>query len=93
MWRVVDAEGHCKHRRGRVSTVKTRRHRYGSVTIDDTRCGNGTFVLRRARSGGRWRKVGAGSDWGNPDRCAADVRRIPLSVLRDLFSPDICAQR
>jgi hypothetical protein len=96
MWRVVDAaagpSGSCvrKHPRGRISTVASKRWRYGVVTISD--CANGSFVLQRAKSGGRWRIRVAGSDIGNPERCDGDARKVPLRVLRDLFANQaLCA--
>jgi hypothetical protein len=92
LWRVVDREGRCQHRRGYISTVSSAKWRYGAVTIADSRCGNGTFVLRRAKGGGAWKVRAAGSDFGNPDRCASDARKVPLRVLRDLrHDPQLCA--
>lgn len=90
MWRAVDAEGRCPHRRGRVSTVRTRRYRYGRVGVNDATCGTGEYVLRRRKGTRRWRKVGAGSDWGAQERCAQDLKRIPRAVLRDFFGPNVC---
>jgi hypothetical protein len=91
MWRVVDASGKCQHARGVISTVHSSHYRYGSVTVADAQCGNGTYVLRRPLHSGRWRTVAAGSDWGAPDRCGRDRKVIPLRVMRDLFASDICA--
>ncbi len=90
MWRVVDADNSCQHRRGKVSTVRSAKWRYGIVTIADSHCGNGSFVMRRPKSGGRWRQRVAGSDIGAPQRCAADVKRVPLRVLRDLLAFEVC---
>jgi hypothetical protein len=84
----------CVQHRGEISTAHTRR-KYGIVTISDSHCGNGQFVLstRRHAAHARWRVLGAGSDWGAPGRCAEDLRRIPRSVLEDFFSPEICRGR
>jgi hypothetical protein len=95
MWRALDATtkdslSDCVQHRGRISTVKSSRYRYGKITIADATCGNGETILRRSkRRGGKWRVRGGGSDWGNPTRCAHDVMRIPIKVLRDFF-PRIC---
>jgi hypothetical protein len=88
MWRTVDAQSMCVHRRGFVSTVSSGRYRYGRVTIADSTCGNGVNVLRRPRAGGRWRTVLAGSDIGAPGRCTGDLKKIPRAVYRDLFPRD-----
>jgi hypothetical protein len=88
MWRTVDTKNECVHRRGFVSTVRSSRYRYGRVTIADSHCGNGVFVLRRPRAGGRWRTVLAGSDIGAPDRCADDLKKVPRAIYRDLFPRD-----
>jgi len=96
MWNAVDAkygiEG-CVERRGQISTAHTRK-KYGTVTIADSHCGNGQYVLakRRHAAGSRWRVLGAGSDWGSPDRCKDDLRRIPRAVLEDFFGPGYCAR-
>lgn len=98
MWKALDAtvEGSlkdCVQRRGRISTVKSKRYRYGKIVIADSTCGDGVTILRRPkRRGGKWRVRGNGSDWGNPSRCARDIKRIPLKVLRDFF-PGICPGR
>ena len=99
MWRVVQRaldqsepamQRSCVHHRGRVSTVKSRRFKFGKVTVADRHCGNGEFVLRRTKQRGRWHIRGAGSDWGSPDRCKDDLAHIPRKVLEDLFYPGIC---
>jgi hypothetical protein len=97
MWDTVFAKygfDGCVQHRGEISTAHTRR-KYGVVTVSDSHCGNGQFVLstRRHAAHARWRVLGAGSDWGAPERCAEDLRRIPRSVLEDLFSPEICRGR
>ena len=95
MWNAVEksvgATG-CAERRGRISTAGTKQIKFGTVVIADATCGNGQFVLskRRHRPGAKWRIRGAGSDWGNPDRCADDLRKIPRPVLEDFFGPDYC---
>jgi hypothetical protein len=91
MWRVVDRQHRCSaHHRPEVSTVPSERFVYARLVIADGTCGNGEELLRRRKRSHRWRPVGAGSDWGNPDRCAQDLARYPLTVLRDLFSKRIC---
>lgn len=87
MWQVVDSEGKCIHWRGVVSTVKSR-YSWGTVVIADRNCGNGQYVLKRRKGTRRWQIVGAGSDWGFPDRCADDLRKIGRRVYRDLFPGD-----
>lgn len=94
MWAAVFAKygyGGCTEHRGQISTSPTKK-KYGIVTISDNRCGNGSFVLsaRRHTRHPRWRVLGAGSDWGAPERCASDLRRIPLSVLEDFFGDGTC---
>jgi hypothetical protein len=92
MWRVVDPHKRCVHRRGYVSTVHSDRYLYGIVTIADGVCGNGSNVMRRKKTGGRWQTRIVGSDIGSPPTCASNVRRVPLRVLRDLFArPSLCA--
>jgi hypothetical protein len=96
MWALVNRTLHthdCVEHRGRISTALTPNFKFGVVTVADSTCGNGSFVLakRRHQSGARWRIRGAGSDWGNPDRCAGDLRKIPRPVLEDFFSAGICA--
>jgi hypothetical protein len=92
MWRVADPHNECVHRRGFVSTVHSDRWLYGIVTIADGHCGNGSNVMRRKKSGGRWQSRVVGSDIGSPPTCAPNVRRVPLRVLRDLFArPSLCA--
>ncbi|MCW2952371.1 MAG: hypothetical protein JWQ48_1541 [Conexibacter sp.] len=90
MWRAVDRSGTCVQRRGRISTVATPGYRYGTVTIADSHCGNGSFVLRRRAGTGGWQIRLAGSDIGAPERCADDRRRVPIRVLRDLLYRDLC---
>jgi len=93
MWRAVDREmrkhgggvGRCVQHRGRVSTVRGQRFRYGTVLIADNQCGNGTFVLRQRPGGGVWRFVTAGSDIGFPERCADDLKLMGVKVFKDLF--------
>lgn len=98
MWRVVDIrygyEG-CVQRRGLISTAHTLKLEYGSVVVSDDICGNGQYVLARPRhvTGARWRVLGAGSDWGDPERCSSDLRHIPRKVLQDFFGPGTCAPR
>jgi hypothetical protein len=97
MWDTVFAKygfDGCVQHRGEISTAHTRR-KYGIVTVSDSHCGNGQFVLstRRHAAHARWRVLGAGSDWGAPERCAEDLRRIPRSALEDFFSPEICRGR
>ena len=87
MWKVVDPGDRCRHTRGWISTAKTR-DAYGTVVIANVNCGNGQAVLRR--KAGRWSIRGQGSDWGSLDRCNADLRRIPATVMRDLFSRNTC---
>lgn len=91
MWRVVDKAGKCVHHRGTISTIKSSKYRYGTVVVSDRNCGNGQPVLRRARAGGRWRVLRQGSDWGDPARCADDLKVIPLRVMRDLLYEEICS--
>jgi hypothetical protein len=95
MWRSVDQALHldgCVERRGLISTAETPRRKFGTVVIADSHCGNGQFVLAKKRGGsGGWRILGAGSDWGNPDRCASDLRHIPRRVLEDFFGTGYCA--
>lgn len=95
MWRTVEREdflSDCVQRRGLISTAPTPRRKYGTVVVADGKCGNGQFVLAKRRGGsGVWRIVGAGSDWGSPDRCADDLKRIPRRVLEDFFGSDYCA--
>jgi hypothetical protein len=88
MWRVVDKKGDCVQRRGKISTVASKRWRWGLVTIADSHCGNGDFVMRRAKSGGKWTIRVAGSDISSPDRCDEIKRKAPLRVLRDLLNYD-----
>lgn len=95
MWRIVEREPYlhdCVQRRGQISTAHTPRRKYGTVVISDRNCGNGQYVLAKRRGArGPWRILGAGSDWGAPERCASDLRRIPRRVLEDFFRDDICA--
>lgn len=97
MWRTLEREAHfegCVERGGLISTAHTPRRKYGTVVVADSHCGNGQFVLVRKRgAAGSWRIVGAGSDWGNPDRCASDLRRIPRRVLEDFFGAGYCSER
>lgn len=95
MWRVVErgaiAERPCvhKHPRGVISTVPSKRWRYGMVTIGD--CANGSIILRRRKTGGPWRIRLSGSDIGSSTPCTYEARRVPLRVLRDLFAyPALC---
>jgi hypothetical protein len=91
LWRAVDPEGRCRHRPGYISTIASTKWRYGAVTVADAVCGNGTSILRRAKGGGPWRVRATGSDFGAPGSCAADARRVPLRVLRDLLhAPGLC---
>jgi hypothetical protein len=95
MWRAVNHrygyKSHsCIEHRGQISTAKTPGVRFGIVTIADNHCGNGQFVLSK-RGHGRWRVLGAGSDWGYTDRCADDLRKIPRVVLEDFFGAGVCA--
>ena len=91
MWRVVDRPGRCVHHRGRISTVHTPHFRYGMVTVGDSMCGDGSYVLRKKRGGhGRWRVRTVGSDIGAPGRCSDDARKVPKAVLRDLFGKIFC---
>lgn len=85
MWRVTDSAGKCMHHRGAISTIGVTRLQYGTVTVSDNTCGDGTYVLRRRRTGGAWHIAIAGSDIGAPDRCKDDLRKVPLRVLHDLF--------
>jgi len=94
MWNAVDAKyglDGCVERRGQISTARTKK-KYGTVTIADNHCGNGQYVLskRRHAAGSHWRVLGAGSDWGSPDRCHDDLRLIPRAVLEDFFGPAYC---
>ena len=97
MWRTLEREAHiegCIERRGQISTAPTPRRKFGAVIIADSHCGNGQFVLAKKRGGsGAWRIRGAGSDWGDPDRCAEDLRRIPRRVLEDFFGNGYCAEQ
>ncbi len=90
MWAVVDQDSRCAQHRGVISTVRSGRYRFGSVTVADANCGNGQAILRQRRGTNIWRIVGQGSDWGARDRCAADLRRIPRAVLQDIFGARIC---
>jgi hypothetical protein len=94
MWRTVEREPYlddCVQRRGMISTAHTPRRKYGTVVISDRNCGNGQYVLAKRRGTMRpWRIFGAGSDWGFPERCASDLRRIPRRVLKDFFGDDFC---
>jgi hypothetical protein len=95
MWRVVEREPYlddCVQRRGRISTARTRRRKYGTVVISDRNCGNGQYVLSKRRGTMRpWHILGAGSDWGSPGRCVSDLRNIPRRVLEDFFGDGYCA--
>ena len=84
MWRVADRAGKCVHHRGVVSTV-TSRYAWGYVEVADGQCGNGIYVLKRRKGTRTWKVAGAGSDWGAPERCRSDVRKIGRRVLQDLF--------
>lgn len=95
MWKAVEAKygsTGCIERRGEISTAPTRK-KYGTVIISDRHCGNGQFVLskRRHADHARWRSLGAGSDWGAPERCEQDLYRIPRAVLEDFFGLEVCA--
>jgi hypothetical protein len=93
MWSAVLKKGeNCKERRGQISTAVTPGFKFGTVTIADAHCGNGQFVLRKRRaSGAKWKIVGAGSDWGAPERCADDLAKIPRPVLEDFFGAGYCS--
>lgn len=95
MWRTVEREpylGDCVQRRGLISTARTPRRKYGTVVIADRNCGNGQYVLVKRRGTTRpWRILGAGSDWGFPERCASDLRKIPRRVLEDFFGDGYCS--
>jgi hypothetical protein len=94
MWRVVEREPYldaCVHRRGLISTARTPHQKYGTVVISDGNCGNGQYVLVKPRGQSLpWRILGAGSDWGAPERCASDLRKIPRRVLEDFFGDGYC---
>lgn len=87
MWRAAEPRlgEDCVHHRGVISTVKQGRYLYGYVTVRDNVCGNGDIVVRKRRTGAQWSWVTSGSDIGVPDRCAADLKKIPTAVFRDLF--------
>ncbi len=85
MWKVVDRASRCVHHRGKISTVRAKRFRYGVVTVADSQCGNGSYVMRRNKHRHRWYRVLAGSDIGYSDRCYDDVEKVPARVLEDLF--------
>lgn len=92
LWKVADPPGRCAHPRGKISTVKTAPTSYGIVTVADSNCGNGSFVLRKLGPNKPWRIVLGGSDFGDPERCNSDKKKIPLKVLRDLLAfPALCA--
>jgi hypothetical protein len=90
MWRVVDPDGMCVHHRGHISKSHARSSKWGTVVVADNHCGNGQYVLRRRNSARRWKVAGAGSDWGNPNRCADDLHKIPRAVLEDFFGRPYC---
>jgi hypothetical protein len=94
MWKAVEVKygfDGCVERRGQISTAPTRK-KYGTVIVSDNHCGNGQFVMSKPRKSPHavWRVLGAGSDWGDPERCSQDLRRIPRSVLQDFFGFLVC---
>jgi hypothetical protein len=95
IFRAIDRHYHIRAGLSRCHPATPRLHPVGRsfytvVTIASRACGNGQFALRRPRSGGRWQALGAGSDWGSPDRCARDIRVIGITALRELFGREIC---
>lgn len=92
MWHAVDPQHRCVHRPGRISTVHRPHWRFGTVTIADNHCGNGTVLLRARRHNRHWRIVASGSDWTADLTvdCGHDYPRVPVAALRDLFGPEMC---
>jgi hypothetical protein len=95
MWRVIEREQYtedCVRHRARISTAHTPHRKYGIVLVADRKCGNGQVVLAKRRgTTRRWRILGSGSDWGFPERCASDLRKVPRRVLEDFFGSDFCS--
>jgi hypothetical protein len=92
MWRAADPQHRCVHRRGRISSVRRAHRRFGTVTIADDQCGNGTVLLRTRRHSRRWQRVASGSDWGADLTidCAREFPGVPVAALRDLLGPELC---
>lgn len=92
MWHAADPQHRCVHRAGRISKVRRPHWRFGTVTIADGQCGNGTVLLRARRHNGHWLRVASGSDWGADLTidCGREFRGVPVAALRDLLGPEMC---
>lgn len=92
MWHSVDPAHRCVHRAGRLSAVRRGHWRFGTVTVADRICGNGTVLLRARSHSRHWQQLSSGSDWGYD--LTVDCRRayagVPVAALRDLFGPEMC---
>lgn len=64
MWHSVDPAHRCVHRAGRLSAVRRGHWRFGTVTVADRICGNGTVLLRARSHSRHWQQLSSGSDWG-----------------------------
>jgi hypothetical protein len=78
MWKAVPSAASCVHRRGWVSTVRRPKFVYGAVVVSDANCGDGSYILRRARGKHVWRKIG---HYGSEHACS----EAPTEVVVDLF--------
>lgn len=91
IWRAYERKfsngSTCLHRRAVISTVPSR-YVWGKIVVADRYCGNGEMVYKRRKGTRRWKFVSGGSDWGFPERCADDLRKLGRSVYQDFFPND-----